>query len=135
VQISGDTCVVHAPRIHPTQPPAIHTEGLERRVDEGWLRFDTPEQLERLESSITPRLRQLAGDPRHIGLVRETARRTVAEFLRAWLLREEQWRQDHLTRIKVVFGDETVEEMVDMGMTLQMEGEATPTMRGTEVPR
>lgn len=128
VEISGDTCIVYAPRIRPTQPPAIHTEGLERRVDEGWLRFDAPEQLDRLESSITPRLRQLGGDPRHINLVRETARRTVAEFLRAWLLREEQWHQDHLTRIKVVFGDETVEEIVDMGMTLQMEEKPTPTI-------
>jgi len=120
IEITGNTCVVYAPRIQPTQPPAIHTEGLERRVDEGWLRFDADQQLADLQSSMTPRLRQLAGDPRHIALVRDTARRTVADFVRGWLLREEQWRQDHLTQIKVVFGDETVEEMVEMAVTLEL---------------
>lgn len=123
IEVTGSTCVVYAPRIQPTQPPAIHTEGLERRVDEGWLRFDSDEQLTRLESSMTPRLRQLAGDPRHIALVRETARRTVADFVRGWLLREEQWRSDHLTQIKVVFADETVEDLVGMEVTLELEGD------------
>jgi hypothetical protein len=120
IEVTGSTCLVYAPRIQPTQPPAIHTEGLERRVDEGWLRFDSDEQLASLESSMTPRLRQLAGDPRHIALVRDTARRTVADFVRGWLLREEQWRQDHLTQIKVVFADETVEEIVSMDVTIEL---------------
>lgn len=120
IEITGAMCVVYAPRIQPTQPPAIHTEGLERRVDEGWLRFDAQEQMASLESSMTPRLRQLAGDPRHIALVRDTARRTVADFVRGWLLREDQWHQDHLRQIKVVFADETVEEMVEMGITLEL---------------
>ena len=121
VEATGNVCVVYAPRIQPTQPPAIHTEGLQRRVEEGWLRFDAEEQLSALQDTMTPRLRQMAGDPRHIGLIRETARQTVAEFIRAWLLREDQWHQDHLTQIKVVFADETAERMMTLGPTLEFD--------------
>lgn len=106
LEVSGNTCVVHPPRIRPTQPPAIHTDRMEKRVEEGWLRFDAAEQLEALEKSITPRLIIRASGPQHLGLVREESRQAVAEFVRLWLLREDQWREDRLSAVTVIFPDE-----------------------------
>ncbi len=108
VEVSGQTCLVFAPPIRPTQPPAIHTDRMTRRAQEDWLRFDAAEQLEALHKSITPRLAARAAGGKHIALVREPSRRTVAEFVRAWLLREDQWRSDRFHSIQVVFADEEV---------------------------
>ncbi|MEM7582019.1 MAG: hypothetical protein AAF560_01450 [Acidobacteriota bacterium] len=122
LEVSGQTCVVYAPQIRPTQPPAIHTDRMEKRAEEGWLRFDATEQLDDLQRSITPRLTRRAGDPRHVELARETSRRTVAEFVRSWLLREDHWREDRFFAIKVVFPDESVEtpEALD-NITIQLD--------------
>ena len=121
LEVSGQTCVVYAPPIRPSQPPAIHTERMRRRADESWLRFDAEEQLEELQKSITPKLIARAHDPRHLALVRDRGRRTVAEFVRAWLLREDQWRRDRFHAIKVVFPDEEVEDAGKLDVTILLE--------------
>ena len=79
---------------------------MRKHSEAGWARFDAREQMAELERSITPRLTRLAGDPRRLALVREECRKTVAEFVRDWLLREDHWRQDRFSSIKVVFADE-----------------------------
>ncbi len=106
LEVVGNTCIVRAPAIRPSLPPAIHTEGMRKHSEAGWARFDAREQMAELERSITPRLTRLAGDPRRLALVREECRKTVAEFVRDWLLREDHWRQDRFSSIKVVFADE-----------------------------
>lgn len=121
LDVSDRVCIVYAPSIRPTLPPAIHTEGMEKRSSEDWLRFDGDEQLAKLEQSMTPRLRQMAGDPRRVALVRDPARRTVAEFVRAWLLREEQWGEDGFHMIKVVFADEIGEQAQDLPVTITLD--------------
>jgi hypothetical protein len=103
---SNSVCVVYAPPIRTTRPPAIHTDRLEKKSDEGWLRFNAKEQMEELERNITPTLNVIARDPRHIALVREECRKTVAEFVRTWLLRENQWSADRFHSIKVIFPEE-----------------------------
>ena len=112
VVIEDGIALVRAPAIRPTVPVAIHTDRLEKRNDAGWLRFDEDEQMEALERSITPRLTALARDPRHLGLVRDEARRTVASFVRGWLLREDQWgAEDGVRAIKVLFDDEDIDAL------------------------
>jgi hypothetical protein len=106
LEVSGNTCVVRAPAIRPTLPPAIHTDRMQKRSAAGWARFDAQEQMAELERSLTPRLARHAADPRRLALVREECRKTVAEFVRDWLLREDHWRRDRFTSIKVVFADE-----------------------------
>ena len=59
-----------------------------------------------LERSITPTISKYAADVRHRDLVREECRKKVAEFVRDWLLREDQWRSDRFHSIRVVFADE-----------------------------
>ena len=111
IEVAGQTCLVTAPRIRPTLPPSILTDGMEKRSEAGWARFNAQAQLDALERSITPTLNRYAGDPHRIALVREPARRTVAEFIRTWLLREDHWRSDRFRVIKVVFADETALEL------------------------
>ncbi len=110
LNVTGSTCIVRAPAIRPSLPPAIHTDGMQKRSDAGWARFDAREQMAELERSLTPRLARTAADPRRLALVREECRKTVAEFIRDWLLREDHWRQDRFSRIQVLFADEPVEQ-------------------------
>lgn len=106
LDVAGNTCVVHAPAIRPSLPPAIHTDQMQKRSEAGWARFDAREQMAELERSLTPRLTRHAGDPRRLAIVREECRKTVAEFVRDWLLKEDHWRRDRFSTIKIVFADE-----------------------------
>jgi hypothetical protein len=99
-------CLVLAPAIRPSLPPAIDTTRMEKRAESGWARFDKNEQLDQLERSLTGTLVERSGDAAHLDLVREACRKSVAEFVRKWLLREQQWRTDRFTSIIVVFPDE-----------------------------
>jgi hypothetical protein len=107
LDVRGSLCLVRAPRIRPTQPPAIHTDRMEKRSARGWLRFNATEQMEQLERDLTAILIRNASDRSRVDFVRETCRRRVASFVRGWLLREDQWRSDRLTAVTVVFEDET----------------------------
>jgi hypothetical protein len=105
-RVEGDTCTVIPPAICPSLPPAIHTDKMEKRTRSGWARFDGVEQMDALERTITPTLVAFAKDPSHIAKVRNECRLTVANFIRAWLLREEQWNRDRFRSIVVIFPDE-----------------------------
>lgn len=119
VTIEDSVAIVRAPAIRPTLPAAIHTDRLEKRADAGWLRFDAAQQMDALERSITPRLTVLARDPRHIALVRDEARRTVAAFVRSWLLREHQWGDRGVRAIQVIFADEDIDPLA-VGATIAL---------------
>lgn len=111
VEIEDGFCRVLAPVLRPSLPPAIHTDRIERRVEESWLRFDAAEQLAVLERQLTPRLAQLAADPRHMALVRESSRQAVARFVRAWLLANAAWGPERVRAIQVQFADERGDEL------------------------
>jgi hypothetical protein len=106
LDVKGQVCQVRAPRIRPSLPPAIHTDRLERRAERGWLRFDLQQQMDELERSLTPTLSTRAMAPETLALVREPCRQRVAGFVRDWLLREDQWRDDRFTAVSVAFDDE-----------------------------
>src|SRR5207249_7543908 len=102
LDVSGQTCIVIAPAIRPSLPPAIHTDKMEKKSDEGWGRFNAREQMAELEKSITPTLSNYAADERHTALVREQCRKTVAEVVKSWLLKGEHWRAHRLLAIKLI---------------------------------
>jgi hypothetical protein len=102
----GNVCVVLAPRIRPSQPPAIHTESMEKMTENGWARFNKDDNLSTLEKSITPTLETRAFEPSHIRLARDACRQSVAEFVKKWLVKEDRWRTDRFSAIVVVFPDE-----------------------------
>lgn len=106
LEVSNQTCLVTAPPIRPTLPPSIDTGQMVKSSRNGWARFNAGEHLEAMEKTLTAKLSQYAGEKDRIALVREPARKTVAAFVRNWLLREDQWRQDRFHRVEVRFADE-----------------------------
>ena len=106
LEVRDQSCIVIAPALRATTPVAIHTDRMEKRSDQGWARFNADEEMEKLEKSLTPRLNGYARSEDHLGLVREEARRAVAQFVKNWLLKEEHWKKDRFTAIHVIFADE-----------------------------
>lgn len=107
LEIHGPVCLVLAPPLEPTLPPAIHTDRLRTRSQEDLLRFDAGEQMAELQRNLTPRLSRRASSDAYLELVRDEARRGVADFVRSWLLDQEFWVDDRFATIRVVFADET----------------------------
>ena len=82
LDVENGVCIVHAPEVRPSQPPAVHTDKMEKSSDEGWARFNVDEQMVKLEKTITPTIRKYAGDEKHMAAVRENCRKTVEEFVK-----------------------------------------------------
>lgn len=106
LETDEQTCLVYAPAIRPSLPPAIHTDGMSKRTESGWLRFNATKQMRELEEGLTPALSRFAADEKHLAMVRNEARQVVADFIRNWLLREEHWSEDRFRAIIVVFDGE-----------------------------
>ena len=103
---NGDTCLVVAPIIRPSLPPAIRTDKMEKKSEAGWARFNAAQNLNELEKSITPMLERRAGNTTHISQVREPARKAVAEFVKTWALNTKS-PTTQIRHIVVVFADES----------------------------
>lgn len=86
--IEDGVLTVVAPAPRPSLPPAIHTDGIERRTEADWLRFDAPLRLAELERELTPLLVQRATDASHSAMAREPARQTIERFALLWIARE-----------------------------------------------
>jgi len=127
LEVEGQNCVVHAPRIRPSLPPAIDTGGMEKYSDRGWLRFNEDEQMEGLERSLTEVLSGRAADATHLEMVRERCRLAVAEFVRSWLLVEDHWRKDRFRSITVIFADEPTDRPATLPPTLELGEREVPT--------
>jgi hypothetical protein len=109
LSVSNQTCLVTAPKIRPTIPPSIDTGQMQKSTQNGWARFNADDQLEELEKGLTSTLVQYADDESRMALVREEARKTVAGFVKNWLLKEDQWREDRFHSVIVRFSDEPEE--------------------------
>ena len=106
VSVDHGVCTVRAPALRPSLPPAIRTEGMEKKSEAGWLRFNAAENLAALEKGLTPTLEKRAGDAAHLHLIRESARKSVAEFVKNWLLKSSAQRAEPIRTISVIFPDE-----------------------------
>jgi hypothetical protein len=98
-------CVVHAPALRVLTPVNIDTRSLQVRTDTGALRTNRQEMTEAALGDITPRLNHEALV--HEVAVRAAARKTIAAFVKAWLLADGNWGPDHLNAIQVLFPGET----------------------------
>jgi hypothetical protein len=104
VRVQDGQCIVIAPALRPSLPPAIRTEGMEKKSEAGWLRFNAAENLAALERDLTPALERRAGNASHLALVREPARKSVAEFVQAWLVKQSL---QEVRSITIRFADES----------------------------
>ena len=86
--IEDGVLTVVAPAPRPSLPPAIHTDGIERRSQADWLRFDAGLRLAELERELTPLLIERAVDPTHRAMAREPARQTIERFALLWIARQ-----------------------------------------------
>ena len=121
LDVEGNSCIVVAPKFQAAQPPTIHTHRMQKWSERGWARFNEEEQMRELERSITPSISRYAEDGRHRELVREECRKQVAEFVRDWLLRENQWSMDRFSSIRVVFADETDRKPEQFAPTIRIQ--------------
>jgi hypothetical protein len=94
---------------------------MEKKSEAGWLRFNAAENLAALEKELTPTLEKRAGNKAHLDQVREVARKSVAEFVKAWLLTEGKIHQEDVRSITVIFSDEAQSGPVLLPPTLRIQ--------------
>lgn len=103
-------CLVRAPLIRATLPPAIRTDAMTVETSAGWARFNADEQLLEVVKTITPRVSEFAeSKARSDFAVRYAAERKVGEFVRDWILRDPKWREK-FTAVTVFFPDDGSEK-------------------------
>ena len=109
-------CVVRAPRLRATLPPAVRTEGWEKRASSGWARFNGADNLAALEKSITAEVTLRA--PAKAELARDKARAQLAGFVSRWLVTEGLWGGPRGVReVVVVFPDESPDAISPSAVT------------------
>ena len=106
VIIRGKTCIVQAPALLPSLPVAFDTAAMQKYSQNGWARFNKNENLDALERSVTPELEKRARSDVYRELVLPPARKTVAEFVTKWLLKEQGWGTGPEYRVEVLFPGE-----------------------------
>lgn len=107
LKVENGRCVVIAPQIRPSLPPAIRTETVEKKSAAGWLRFNAAQNLTTLEKDLTATLEKRAAIPGKIRSVREASRKSVAHFVKQWVLTEQKKHlNEEVREIVIIFPDE-----------------------------
>ena len=106
IEVRGLTAIARAPAIKPSLPVAFDTTLMEKYTRAGWARFNKEENLEALQRSMTPTLAARASGDAYRGLAEEAARKTIAEFITIWLLKETDWKRDPAHKVVVLFPGE-----------------------------
>jgi hypothetical protein len=106
IEVRGRTAVVRAPAIKPSLPVAFDTTLMEKYTRAGWARFNKEENLEALQRSMTPTLAARASGDAYRGLAEDAGRKTIAEFVTIWLLKETDWKRDPAHTVVVLFPGE-----------------------------
>lgn len=105
-----NVCLVHAPQIRATLPPAVHTDRMKVESSGAWLRLNGREQTIELMKTITPQVSRFAEyQSERDFAVRNAARQKVGEFVKSWILKDPKWR-DRLHSVVVVFPDDATED-------------------------
>lgn len=99
--LKDNILIVRAPAIQVGEP-AIDTSKLEKKTESGWLVFGENAMMAELERDLTPEFRKKALSKEHLEIVRENCRRSLREFVKAWLC---QGNYD-VDEVKVFFADE-----------------------------
>lgn len=109
-RLAGKALVVIAPRIQPSLPVAINTGKLESFTSGIWSPLTGTEATDALQKSITAHLASKAVSPQLILLQRESARKTVTEFVHKWVIQQAKWQGNEAPAILVFFEDEPLSE-------------------------
>jgi hypothetical protein len=108
VRFKGTTAIIAAGEIKPTLPVAFDTSTLQKYTASGWGRFDKQVNLAELEKRMSPELEKRSDGYKTLALPH--ARRSVADFAKTWLAKDQNWKAIGITEIRVVFpGDPSIE--------------------------
>jgi hypothetical protein len=107
---AGGVFTVVTPPVKPSLPVAVDLARMEKDVGGTWLLipFNADDDLDSLERDITAALAGKAAGPAYLRLQREAARRTVAEFVRKWLVTQANLQMGAVSAIRVYFADEPI---------------------------
>jgi len=106
IEVVDNNCTIYAPELLATLPPAMELEAMEISTFAGPLAWNSDEQQGKLLKDLAPQLAANATDSTKMKLIREEARKTVAEFVQAWLLKRGDWGEKKIDNIKVIFREE-----------------------------
>ena len=70
--------------------------------------FTGTSRVDGLRQSITKTLDAKAESPTYLQLQRETARQTLKEFVKKWLVTQQRWKAESAYPIRVFFADEPI---------------------------
>jgi hypothetical protein len=115
IQLTGSTAIVQAGEIKPTLPVAFDTTTMRKQTESGWARFDKHENLEELERQISPKLESRALGYKNLAL--ESARKSVGDFVRTWLIKEQHLEQGGTHMITVLFPGELAPQPLEEPQT------------------
>jgi hypothetical protein len=103
---TDENLVVIAPPVKPSLPVAIDTGKLEGFSSGIWSPLTGTNALGSLQKSITASLGEKAATPQLILLQRESARKTVSEFVQKWVVGQPHWKGKKQPVVFVFFADE-----------------------------
>jgi hypothetical protein len=109
IERRGEHWIVRAGEVQPTLPVGFDTRDLEQHTREGWARFDRQDNLVDLLQGVTPELERRASAPAYRDLAREAGRKTVAGFVRNWLLASRNVTDPAKAQVTVLFPGESLE--------------------------
>lgn len=111
VILKDKTFIVISPPVKPSLPVAIDTAKLEAEASGRWSLLTGESRKMELQKSITKTLEAKASSPSYINFQRETARRTLKDFVAKWLVTQEQWKAAATYPIQVYFADEPIQTL------------------------
>ena len=90
-------------------PVAIDTGRSQAESSGTWSVFTGTSRVDELRQSITKTLDAKAESPTYMQLQRETARQTLKEFVKKWLVTQQRWKAESEYPIRVFFADEPIQ--------------------------
>lgn len=108
IERQGDAWVVRAAAVQPSLPVAFDTRDLEHFTREGWARFNRMESSVELLRGISPQLEARAQSPAYRQLAADAGRKTVADFVRTWLLEQKHVTDAKKAKVIVLYPGEQV---------------------------
>lgn len=111
IELKNGTFLVVAPAMKPALPVAIDTTQLVSDSSGAWSMVNGQKRIDELVKTITPILATRAISQQYMDLQRNEARKAVEEYVRKWLLSQEQWKPASAYPMRVTFSDEPISEV------------------------
>lgn len=108
IHFKDNVFIVVAPAVKPSLPVAIDTTKLVADSSGTLSLITGQKRIDEAIRTITPTLTAKAVSQQYIELQRNEARKTVEEFVRKWLITQEQWKAASNLKVQVRFVDEPV---------------------------